>query len=166
MAGGVSRDHGLFIRLLATGGFLGYAPLAPGTAGALGCAVLLWFLLPEITIRSTPLSIATYVVSIAAFVALSIWAAGAAERSFGEKDASRIVIDEFAGYLIAVAFLPKTLLVYVTAFLVFRVIDVLKPFPAGRLESIPGGAGIVLDDLVAGLYANILVRIMLLVKGW
>ena len=166
MDDGAPRGASPFIRLLATGGLLGYSPIAPGTAGALGCAVLLWFLLPEITTGSPPLSIAAYLVSIAAFVALSTWAADAAEQSFGEKDASRIVIDEFAGYLIAVAFLPKTLLVYGTAFLVFRVVDVLKPFPAARLESIPGGAGIVLDDLVAGLYTNILVRIMLLVKGW
>lgn len=166
MADRASRDLSPLIRLLATGGFLGYSPIAPGTAGALGCAVLLWFLLPEITTGSPPLSIATYLVSIAAFVALSMWAADAAERSFGQKDASRIVIDEFAGYLIAVAFLPKTLLVYGTAFVVFRVVDILKPFPAGRLESIRGGAGIVLDDLAAGLYTNILVRIMLLVRGW
>jgi phosphatidylglycerophosphatase A len=95
-----------------------------------------------------------------------MWAAGVAEHSFGQKDASRIVIDEFAGYLIAVAFLPKTLLIYAAAFVVFRVIDVLKPFPAARLESVPGGAGVVLDDLVAGVYANVLIRIMLLVKGW
>ena len=108
---------------------------------------------------------AVMIVSIAAFLAGSIWAADRAEKVYG-SDASRIVVDEFAGYLVAVAFLPKSILVYVAAFLLFRVLDVLKPFPARRLEAVPGGLGIVLDDVVAGLYANVLIRIMLLVQGF
>ena len=159
-------DLNPMVRFVATGGFLGYSPLAPGTAGSLGCAVLLWFLLPEITIAGPPLHTVVFLISVVTLVVLAMWVAGVAERGFGQKDASRIVIDEFVGYLIAVAFLPKTFLVYVAAFVVFRVVDILKPFPAARLESAPGGVGIVLDDVVAGIYANVLVRIMLLVKGW
>ena len=104
-------------------------------------------------------------ISLVAFLALAVWAADSAERAYG-TDASRIVIDEFAGYLVAVALLPKSVFVYGAAFLLFRLIDVIKPFPAGRAESLPGGMGIVMDDVVAGIYANILIRIMLLVKGW
>ncbi len=153
------------VRLIATGGFLGYAPVAPGTVGAFGCAVLLWFIAPEITPASPPLAIAVYLLTVVAFLALSVWAAGIAETSFG-KDASKIVVDEWAGFLIAILLLPKTLLVYAVAFLLFRVADVLKPFPADRAESLPGGLGIVMDDVIAGVYANILVRLMLLFRGW
>ncbi len=95
---------------------------------------------------------------------MSIWAAERAERVFGH-DASRIVIDEFAGMLIAVLFLQKTLIIYAAAFVLFRILDILKPFPAGRAEALPGGLGIVADDLVAGIYANVLLRLMLMVAG-
>ncbi len=149
---------------IATGGGLGYSPLAPGTAGTLGCGVLLWFLMPKDVIGSGSLAIFVLSISTLAFIALSIWASTKAEVVFG-NDASKIVVDEFAGYLVAVLFLPKTLIVYIAAFLLFRILDVLKPFPAARAETLPGGVGIVLDDLVAGIYANILIRIMLLATG-
>ncbi|MFH1502939.1 MAG: phosphatidylglycerophosphatase A [Candidatus Eisenbacteria bacterium] len=150
---------------IATGAYSGYSPLAPGTAGSLVCAALAWFLLPQVTFGAGWLAVGAMAVSLAAFVAGSVWAADRAESVYG-KDASRIVVDEFAGYLVAVAFLPKSAFVYVAAFLLFRALDVLKPFPARRLESVRGGAGIVLDDLVAGLYANVFIRIMLLVQGF
>ncbi len=151
-------------RFIATGAFLGYAPIAPGTAGALGCAVLLWFFLPDVLPGAPLIAISLIVLSTLAFVAMSIWASTRAELRFG-KDASRIVIDEYAGMLIAVLFLPKTLTVYAVAFVLFRILDILKPFPARRAESLPGGFGIVMDDVIAGIYANALLRIMLLVAG-
>jgi phosphatidylglycerophosphatase A len=157
------RLHWL-VRLVATGGYLGYAPLAPASAGSLGAAVLFWFLLPEVRGGDSPAAVAVLTISIAAFAALSIWIAGTAERALGH-DSRRIVIDEFAGYLVAVAFLPKTLLVYVLAFVLFRVLDVVKPFPARRMEAAAGGVGVVLDDVVAGVYTNVLIRLMLLVRG-
>lgn len=147
---------------IATGAFSGYAPVAPGTVASFICAILAWFLLPH---PSSPLSTAAMLVSLAAFIALAIWTADCAERVLG-PDASAIVIDEFAGYLIAVAFLPKSVFVYVAAFLLFRLIDIIKPFPARRAESLRGGVGVVLDDVVAGVYANVLIHLMLLVKGW
>ena len=152
------------VRLLATGGYLGYAPLAPATVGSLGCAVVLWFFLPEMGSGSSPLAIISLAITIAAFVAMSMWVAGTAERAFGH-DSRKIVIDEFAGFLVAIAFLPKTFLVYVLAFILFRVLDVLKPFPARRAEAAGGGAGVVLDDVVVGVYTNVLIRVMLLVRG-
>ena len=150
---------------IATGGFSGYAPVAPGTAGAFVCAVLAWFVLPEVTFAGGAGPVSVMLLSIVAFIILAVWAAGAAEPVYG-KDASRIVIDEFAGFILAIAFLPKTVLVYIAAFLLFRLLDIVKPFPARRLESVPGGLGIVLDDVVAGIYANVLIRIMLLVRGF
>ncbi|MFH1865588.1 MAG: phosphatidylglycerophosphatase A [Candidatus Eisenbacteria bacterium] len=153
------------VRFLATGAYLGYAPVAPGTVGSLGCAVLVWFAVPEVTHLSSPLAVGVVVLSTLAFVALAIWAAGLAERSFGH-DASRIVIDEYAGFLISVLLLPKSLFVFGVAFLLFRALDIVKPFPARRAEALPGGTGVVLDDVVAGIYANVLLRVMLLVQGW
>ncbi|MBD3367417.1 MAG: phosphatidylglycerophosphatase A [Candidatus Eisenbacteria bacterium] len=155
---------GLTARLVATGLGSGYSPVAPGTAGSFLCAVLAWFLVPETTAADPMLNIAAHAVSLAAFAALAVWASDRAQAVYGH-DASRIVVDEFAGYLVAIFLLPKTLLVAVAAFLLFRVLDVVKPFPARRAESLPGGLGIVTDDLVAGVYANLLVRLMLLVRG-
>ncbi|MBD3349222.1 MAG: phosphatidylglycerophosphatase A [Candidatus Eisenbacteria bacterium] len=161
------KNHSVnrLVALVATGGYSGYAPVAPGSVGALVCAALAWLLLPEVTFGSGAPATLVMALSILAFLALSIWAAGEAERAYG-KDASRIVIDEFAGFIVSVAFLPKTVFVYVAAYLLFRLLDVVKPFPARRLEELSGGPGVVLDDVVAGLYANVLIRIMLLVRGF
>jgi phosphatidylglycerophosphatase A len=152
-------------RLVATGCFLGYSPVAPGTAGTLGCAFLLWFAVPSVTLSSGPWAVAVYALSVLAFVAMAVWASTAAERAFG-KDSPRIVIDEFAGFLVAVLFLPKSVFVFIAAFVLFRLADILKPFPARRAELLPEGLGIVADDLVAGLYANVLLRIMMAASGW
>jgi phosphatidylglycerophosphatase A len=153
-----------FVRFLATGAYLGYAPFAPGTAGSLGCAVLVWLFGPEVTIASSPLAISAAVLSTLAFAALATWTSDVAESALGH-DSSRIVIDEYAGYLFSVLLLPKSLYVLGVAFVLFRALDIVKPFPARRAESVPGGPGIVLDDLVAGIYTNLLLRVMLLVQG-
>ncbi|MBM3306926.1 MAG: phosphatidylglycerophosphatase A [Candidatus Eisenbacteria bacterium] len=152
-------------RLLATGFFLGYSPAAPGTVGALGFAALLWFLVPTGAPAAAPVGLLVMLLSVLAFLALAIWAASAAERAFGH-DSSRIVVDEFAGMLVAVLFLPKSLTVYGAAFVLFRIADILKPFPGRRVESLPGGLGVVADDVVAGLYANVLVRLMMAAGSW
>ena len=153
------------VRFLATGAYLGYAPIAPGTVGTLGCAVLLWFVVPEVTAASSHLALVMMLMSTLAFVALAIWSADLAERQFGH-DASRIVIDEYAGFVFSILLLPKSLLVFAVAFLIFRALDIVKPFPARQAEALPGGTGIVMDDVVAGIYTNILLRVMLLVQGW
>lgn len=153
------------VNFLATGAYLGYAPVAPGTVGSLGCAALMWFLVPQVTSASSPLAVGVMLLSTLAFVALAIWAADVAERRLGH-DASRIVIDEYAGFVFSVLLLPRSLLVFAVAFVLFRVIDIVKPFPARRAEALPGGVGIVMDDIVAGIYTNILLRVMLLVQGW
>ena len=153
------------VRLLATGAYLGYAPVAPGTVASLGCAVLMWFIVPEVTPASPHLALWVMLLSTLAFTALAIWAADLAERQFGH-DSSRIVIDEYAGFAFSVLLLPKSLLVFAVAFVLFRAVDIVKPFPARQAEALPGGAGIVMDDVIAGIYTNILLRVMLLVQGW
>jgi phosphatidylglycerophosphatase A len=91
-------------------------------------------------------------------VVLGLWAAGRAEALFGEKDPGRVVIDEIAGQMVALLFIRPTALVLLAAFFLFRVMDVLKPWPARRLEDLPGGSGIMADDLMAGLYANLILH--------
>lgn len=165
MARGRSPDPNALLRVLATGGPLGYAPVAPGSVGSAAWAVVLFYLLPEVTLSSGHAAIAASLVSLAAFIALAVRASTVAEEAYG-KDSRRIVIDEFAGFLVAVLFLPKSLLVYGVAFVLFRALDIVKPFPAAQAEALPGGLGVVVDDLVAGVYANVLLRLMLLAPGW
>jgi phosphatidylglycerophosphatase A len=89
------------------------------------------------------------------FTAAAVWTAGLAERFFGEKDSGRIVVDEMAGFLVTLLFVPWRLETVIAGFLVFRFMDIFKPFPIRVLEKrLPGGWGVVGDDLLAGLYAN------------
>jgi phosphatidylglycerophosphatase A len=126
----------------------GYSPVAPGTAGSLVTAVAIW-LLPL-----TPLRIA---VALVVVTVVGIWAGSRVERVLGRKDPGVIVIDEVAGMLLSVILLPRRLPVLVTAFLLFRLFDVWKPFPARESQSLTGGVGVMVDDLIAGLYTLILI---------
>jgi phosphatidylglycerophosphatase A len=124
----------------------GYAPVASGTVGSFVTVVAIW-LLPL-----TPLRIA---VALVVVTLIGIWAGSRVERVLGRKDPGVIVIDEVAGMLVSVLFLPRTIPVLVTAFLLFRLFDIWKPFPARGAERLPGGLGVMADDLVAGAYANL-----------
>jgi phosphatidylglycerophosphatase A len=126
----------------------GYSPVAPGTVGSLVTAVAIW-LLPF-----TPLRIA---VTLAVVTLLGIWSGSRVERVLGRKDPGLIVIDEVAGMLLSVILLPRSIPVLVTAFLLFRLFDIWKPFPARESQALSGGMGVMVDDLIAGLYALILV---------
>jgi phosphatidylglycerophosphatase A len=122
--------------------------VAPGTVGSFITLLALWL------IPVTRLALAgTLVVVIAA----GIWAASRVERALGTKDPGLIVIDEVAGMLLSALLLPRTLPVLATAFLLFRLFDVWKPFPASQSQSLAGGLGVVLDDLIAGVYALVVV---------
>jgi phosphatidylglycerophosphatase A len=136
--------------LVATSGYVGFAPFASGTAGAavgLGVYAL---------VRLSDNVLVEAVVLIAVF-AVGTWAAELVERQLG-KDPSAVVVDEVLGMLMSLAFLGVTPLGALVGFLLFRVLDVIKPYPAWRLEHMHGGAGIMLDDAVAGLYSNLLLR--------
>ncbi len=126
----------------------GYSPVAPGTVGSLVAAVAIW-LLPFTTVR---LAVTLLVVTL-----IGTWAGSRVERVLGRKDPGVIVIDEVAGMLLSILLLPRTIPVLVTAFLVFRLFDIWKPFPARESQALTGGMGVMVDDLIAGLYTLILV---------
>ncbi len=134
--------------LLATGFGLGYAPLAPGTAGSLAAA-----LLALVGAAGLGWNRLHFLVLAVAWIAPAVWAAGVESRATGRKDPGHIVIDEVVGLWATIAGAAvvnwKSCL---AAFLLFRALDVWKPFPARRAERLPGGVGIVADDLVAGAY--------------
>jgi phosphatidylglycerophosphatase A len=145
-----------FFLLFATGFGVGYSPIAPGTLGTLITIPLYYFLS---AIRS-PL----YEITLIAFIFLSIWISENAETFFGKKDDPRIVIDEMIGFLIAMLWVPKTTCFIIIGFFLFRFFDILKPFPIRRLERrLKGGFGVVLDDVMAGVYANIVLQLIDLV---
>jgi len=140
-----------WIHWVATGFGAGYAPVAPGTAGSLVGLVLV-FLIHN---RSPIL----YTVVVLAVFALGVHSADCMERVTGVKDNRRIVIDEIAGMLVAGFLLPSDAGYGIGGFLLFRVLDVLKPFPARWIEqNVVGGWGIMLDDTVAGLYTNLVLQ--------
>ena len=130
--------------LFATAFGTGYSPVAPGTAGSAVALVILWLV---------PFSRVGLVAFFIVVTLAGTWAAHVAEASLGEKDPGAIVIDEVAGMTLSVLALPLTIPVLLTAFVLFRVFDVVKPFPAGRAQALPGGFGVMVDDLIAGLYA-------------
>ena len=134
-------------RWIATAGGLGYAPVAPGTVASLPPALLVWLLAPT----------DGWLLAAAALVgAVGIWASGREEARVGVHDPSSIVIDEVAGMLVACLGQPRTLGWILALFLLFRVMDVWKPPPIRQLQVLPGGLGIVVDDLLAGVYAGVL----------
>ena len=90
---------------------------------------------------------------------LGIWAGGRVERALGTKDPGVVVIDEVAGMILSVLTLPRTVGVLVVAFVLFRIFDIWKPFPARQSQSLAGGVGVMIDDLIAGLYALILLLV-------
>jgi len=127
----------------------GLCPVAPGTAGSIAALVVAWLLVKWLGVAGWTLALLA-----AVLVAPAIWAAGAIETRFGRHDPPQVVIDEVLGQWIALA--PVTgrqAADWLLALALFRVFDIWKPFPARRLEALPGGAGIVADDLMAGLYA-------------
>ncbi len=142
-----------FFLLIATGFGVGYSPIAPGTLGTL-LAIPIYYFLSGI---SSPL----YEITLVGFFFLSVWISENAERFFGKKDDQRIVIDEIIGFLVTMLWVPKTIRFIIIGFILFRFFDILKPFPIRRLEKgLKGGYGVVLDDVVAGVYANIILHLI------
>ncbi|MFH1006019.1 MAG: phosphatidylglycerophosphatase A [Candidatus Latescibacterota bacterium] len=137
---------------IASGGGVGLSPLAPGTAGSL-LGLLIYVLLP----RWPPIA---WVGMIGVFFFVGIRAATRAETLWGH-DAGRIVIDEIVGMWVALLFLPRdSVRTALLCFLLFRLCDIVKPFPAYRSQRLPAGWGVMVDDVIAGIYANGLVRLV------
>jgi phosphatidylglycerophosphatase A len=134
--------------VIASVGGAGYSPVAPGTVGSFVTLVALWLI---------PWSRPALVAALGVVTVLGLWAGSRVERWLGVKDPGVIVIDEVAGMLLSVLLLPRTIPVLVCAFLLFRLFDIWKPFPARESQTLSGGLGVMLDDLIAGLYALVLV---------
>lgn len=151
------KQLGLFI---ATSGYLGYSPIAPGTVGSAVGVVLHALLIYS----GVPWLEAAAIVLLCA---VGIWAGGIAEAHFGRKDPGHVVIDEVVGQLITLTALPLTPLGWIVGFFVFRIADIIKPFPARQLEPLPHGLGIMADDVMAGIYSQLVMRLLVLaVPAW
>jgi phosphatidylglycerophosphatase A len=142
------------ILFFASGGGAGYLPGVPGTWGSLVGLLLFW---PLRHLTSWPL-----LATVAAVAFLSCWIAGLAEGLIGSKDPQVVVIDEIAGMFVSLTLLPFSWKIAAAGFFLFRLFDVWKPFPARLFqEKLPGGWGIVGDDLMAGVYANLVLRVLI-----
>ncbi len=134
-----------FARLIATAGGAGYSPIAPGTCGTAVTVPLAWAL--------AGVGMPVYLAVTAAITFLGIWAAAVADESWGTHDSGRIVIDEVAGYLVTMALVDRSdAWTLGIGFVVFRAFDMIKPPPVRMIdEKMPGGWGVVLDDVAAGV---------------
>jgi phosphatidylglycerophosphatase A len=145
---------------VATVAYCGYFPFAPGTVGsAAGLVVylLVW------SLHSPVFEIGL----IGGLFVAGVWAGTTAERYFGGIDPGPVVIDEVVGMLITLAFIPVGWSGALAGFVLFRIFDVIKPFPAGRLESLHGGLGVMADDAMAAVYANLSLRLLIwLLPAW
>jgi phosphatidylglycerophosphatase A len=143
---------------IATGFFSGYLPIAPGTWGSL-FSIIIFFL----TARLLPhegffmvgfLPVSWFALALGIFTTvLGIYTSERLANEWREKDPGEIVIDEFAGIFFACALITPTVFSLIAAFILFRLFDILKPGPIAKLQNLPGGQGIVLDDVLAGLFA-------------
>lgn len=140
--------------LLATAGYVGFFPFAPGTAGS-AVGLVIYALIRAA--HNPTIEIAALVVTLV----VGVWSADVVERTLG-KDPGPVVIDEVLGMLVTLLWLNVTISGALVGFFFFRVLDVMKPYPANRLEHLHGGPGIMLDDLMAGIYANLALRLLIL----
>jgi len=156
---------------------VGYLPLAPGTWGSLA-AVAFYFFLRRIWFPHSDMDLVAtgrtflvvQVMVIATVTVVGTWASSRTERVLKLKDPGKVVIDEVAGQLIALLAVPITFIgppyLVVLAFILFRFFDIVKPYPARKMESLHGGLGIMADDLVAGVYAAICVALLVVIRGY
>jgi phosphatidylglycerophosphatase A len=148
---------GLFV---ATCGYLGYVPIAPGTfgsaAGLIAFAAVRWS-------GSSVMEIGL----ILFLLAIGVWSGNVAEKCLG-VDPAPVVLDEVVGMLITLALIPVNLPGAIVGFLLFRLFDVIKPWPANRFEALPGGLGVMADDAMAAVYGNLVMRLLVAVApaGW
>lgn len=148
----------LFVRLMATGLGAGKIPFAPGTAGTLlGIPLFIIF---------SRMSWQLHMLSIVALSFLAAYVSGEMEKILGSKDAPSIVIDEIVGYQFTMFLITPTPLCIASGFIAFRIFDIVKPFPIGLCEKkIPGGWGVVADDIVAGAYGHIVLTLGIFIQG-
>lgn len=150
----IDRPADIALTHIATIGFLGHIPVAPGTAGSI-CALLLFLL--------TNLSLSAHFSVIIIGTLVGTYASAVAERRLKEKDSRKIIIDEFIGFYVSVFYLPKTYGLAISAFILFRFFDILKPLYISKLEkTLSNGFSVMADDILAGFYTNMILQIWLL----
>ena len=140
---------GCMARLVASGAYVGYAPYAQGTVGSLWVPVLYLIAPPE--------WLRWLWCGLPALFFLGVWSSGASEAYWGH-DPGRVVIDEVVGMLVTLAFLLPSKKALLAGFMLFRLFDIVKPFPVRALEKLPGGWGVMMDDVMAGVYALVVLR--------
>ncbi len=143
-----------FEKLIGSGFYTGYIPLASGTFGSIAALLIYW--IPGF---ENPIIMYS---ALILFGSYGIYVGNKFDKLYG-KDPAECTVDEIIGQWIALLFLPKTLLISVIAFLTWRLFDIIKPYPARRLEDLPGGFGIIMDDVVAGFYSLIFVHFILII---
>ncbi len=152
-----TRRNDLIV-FFATGCFTGFLPIMPGTWGTFAAIPIVM-----VVLRGT---VMVQGVIAVVFVAFAIWIAGKAEILLEERDPRPIVIDEMAGFLLSLLWLAPRPLTLVLGFVLFRVFDILKPPPVGIVEKrLPGGLAVVIDDVLAGVFTNATLRLLLIVAG-
>lgn len=139
------------VKVIATGLGTGLVPFIPGTAASAAIALIYLLVAPETQVR---------LVITAVLLFLGFATSGRAERLLGTKDDKRIVIDEFAGMAIGLMAVDNDQALLLMGFLVFRVLDTLKVFPSGRLQGLRGAAGVMADDIIAGIYTYLILSIL------
>lgn len=140
-------------KLIATFFYVGLIPVAPGTFGTLAAIPLFWII--------SGLPIYIYLLITVVVIGVSVWAAAETEKIYARRDPGQIVADEVAGYLVTMILIPPTATYIVVGFFLFRILDILKPPPVRRLEKLPRGWGIVIDDVAAGVYACVLMHLII-----
>ena len=149
----------IIYKIFATALGSGYSPVAPGTAGAIVGCIALW-LLEKYGLISTTTSPLLFIGLIVITTVLGIIAADQLEKEWG-KDAQKIVIDEVIGMWITMMFVPFTWLNVLIGFILFRFFDIAKPLGVRKMENLGGGLGVMADDMLAGIYANIVLQIII-----
>lgn len=139
------------IKLIATFFYIGEVSVAPGTLASFAGALMSIIVFQNIIL---------YLVILVFVLAVGFYASGKMEKLAGEHDPSCVVIDEVAGVMISFFLLPFNVPVLITAFFLFRAFDMFKIYPANKFEKLPGGLGIMADDIMAGIYANVLMQVV------
>lgn len=144
-------------KILSTFFYIGYLPLIPGTFGSLA-GIFLIYLVKVYALN--------YVLLTLAIIVVGFSVCGQAEKVMHKNDPRCVVIDEVSGMLLSLVFIPYDIKLVIIAFILFRILDTLKPYPAGRLERLKGSIGIMSDDLVAGLYTNLILQVVIRVTSF